>query len=431
MKEPSSKRAAMMAEHVNHEKRLERDVAAVLIRHRDLLAGTGGRTDARRLLVVLSAARGAEQHLPRSLPRLFAQTREMGRSVDLLIGCNNGFEPPGLADFLERALDCRVIEGFCTKEEADKPAPVVDRPGVSLRIGAGTPGEDRCFLIRQRAAPDAPPGVAAGKIRMLGDLYGLIGQSIATGWQPPRFLLACDSESEFDQLAAWSADGFGDPGLPLLIARLENDPHLELVGTRSRFVAFEAVPTGGRRPRPDWQLPPIQLYLNLVHARSHGFMWLPGGGTIGRTDVMTALFSFICSAYPGVRTEDIMLSLLAQAAGFIVSNEPRVTSLNHCAPASEKALAREQIERYLSGQKDLLDKFGPAATGIVPTSTGEIVAAGYRLAASEIRASRGLATKLAMLGNTARIIGALPHYLEIARSAVKDNSDDPSFFASW
>jgi hypothetical protein len=238
----------MMAEHIIHEKRLERDAAAILVRHHDLLAGTGGKTDARRLLVVLSTARGAEQHLPRSLPRLFAQTREMGRSVDLLIGCNNGFEPPGLADFLERALDCRVIEGFCTKEEADEPAPVVDRSGVPLRIGAGTPGEDRCFLIRQRAASDAPPGVTAGKIRMLGDLYGLIGHSIAAGWHPPQFLLACDAESEFDQLAAWSTNGYGEPGLALLTARLESEPGLDLVGTRNRFAVFETSPRGFATP---------------------------------------------------------------------------------------------------------------------------------------------------------------------------------------
>lgn len=413
------------------DQRLERDAASVLAIRRTLLAGTGGRTDERRLLVVMSATGGAELHLPRSLPLLLKQTRAMNRSVDLLIGCNNGFESPALTAYLEEDSGCGVTRGYCTKTAADEPAPIVDEAGTRLAIGTGNPGEDRCFLIHQRAAPDAPPGLAAGKTRMLGDLYGLIEHSIFSGWRPPQYLLACDAESEFDQLAPWSTDGFGEPGLALLIARLESEPRMDLVGTRNRFVVFETSQKAVRYPRPDWRLPSMQLYMNLVHAQAHGFMWLPGGGTLGRTETLAALFVFVARAYPSVRVEDTMITVLAHAAGFGVTHEPRVTSLNRCAPAAENALATDQIERYLCGQRDLVDKFHRQTERIVPMGTLCIVAAGYRRAAEEIRAARSAKKMLGMLANTGRILGALPKYLHVARGARQDRSDDPRASASW
>jgi len=267
-----------MRQQPDLKQRLERDVAAILFRHRGLLESTCGETDANRMMVVISITHGAELHLPRSLPRLLAQTRALGLALDLLIGCNNGFDSPALVDFIERQSGCRIMHVFCTKVAPDQPAPILDRSGEPLRITAGSPGEDRCFLIHQNCAPDAPTNVAAGKIRMLGDLYGWIEQSIAAGWSPPQLLLACDAESEFDMTAPWTAEGHGDPGLGLLIARMEADPNLQLLGTRNRFVVFETAGDGIRHPRPDCSVPSIQLYLNLVHTRAEGFMWLPGGG---------------------------------------------------------------------------------------------------------------------------------------------------------
>ena len=424
----------MVSARLSPAQRLERDSAEVRARYRILREHTRGATDPLRLLVVISITHGAERHLPRSLPRLFAQTRARGCAVDLLLGCNNGYQSRELDAWLEKHSGCRVIEGFCSKLAADRPAAIVDRGGAPLLISATHPDEDRCFLIRQRPAPQARSGVAAGKIRMLGDLYGLIADSIAAGWHPPRLLLACDAESEFELAAPWSLEQAGEPGLARLLERFANEADLDLLGTRNRFAAFETLPDGSRQPRLDWRLPSMQLYLNLVHSRAHGFMWMPGGGTLGRTEALTALLAVICSHYPSMRIEDTQTTLLGRSAGFGVAIDTRVCSLNRCASPAEKDLAIGQLERYISGQKDLEEKYGREVGRIVPGSTFTIIAAGVKMALVEIFSAlaAGGGRRLAgTLLNTAHIIGALPTHIRIKLRAPKDRSDDPDFSASW
>jgi len=422
----------MVATRLTPEQRLARDVAAVLARHRDLLAFSGGRTDASRLFVVMSIAQGAEQHLPRSLPRLLGQTRALGRAVDLLIGCNNGFESRALFDFINRYSGCRIIHGYCAKSLPNEPAPIVDREGRPLLINAGSSGEDRCFLIHQCTAANGREGAAAGKIRMLGDLYDWIERSIMAGWQPPRLLLACDAETEIDCLAPWSGEGVDEPGLAILIERLETDATLHLVGTRNRFMAFEADDSGIHQPSTDLPVPAIQLYLNLVHARVPGFMWMPGGGTLGYTEAMTALLATIARYYPGVRSEDTMTSVLAHAAGFDLAFEQRVASLNRCASVHEGVEATRQMERWIASSKDLEIMYGGATTGyFIPASVTSVVLAGLRLTCGEFMVARNWSGRIGVMRNGGRILHALPEYLRIRRTVPPDRSDDLAFQATW
>ncbi len=412
--------------------RYERDVAAITANYRNLLAYSGGRTDPSRLLVVISATYGSELHLPCSLPHLLNQIRALGRSVDLLIGCNNGFESPSLEYYLEQLSGCSVIHGFCTKFSPNKPAPVFDKAGKTLFIDTGTTGEDRCFIVHQSSAPDGKAGVAAGKIRMFGDLFGLISSSIMSGWLSPQNLLICDAESEFHRLAPWSSEGFGEAALAILIERLELDPELQLLGTRNRFVVFEAAADGIRHPSPDVPLPAIQLYLNLVHARTSGFMWLPGGGTVGRTETMTALLSVIAEHYPSAWIEDVLLSVLAQAAGFAVASEPRVACLNRCPSASESMLARAQMLRWISGKKDLETIFDRSQLAVFTLKdTTNVISAGLRMVLEELCQVRTTRDCVRVLINCLRILRALPEYLYLERTAHAAPSEDPDAPSVW
>jgi hypothetical protein len=80
--------------------RLTRDAAVVRTEFDRLTKILGTGVDSGRLLVVISAAGRADQHLTRTVPRLLDQIAGTGLGADLQLGCNAGFEPRGVLDTL-------------------------------------------------------------------------------------------------------------------------------------------------------------------------------------------------------------------------------------------------------------------------------------------------------------------------------------------
>ena len=299
---------------------LMEDVKSVLAHREWINATTHGTIDRTRVLGIVAAGKGAENYLPYTIPKIIRQISEMGKGADLIIGLNNGFECPPLQR-LTVLPNVHVIHLY-TEEKWTSTTPA--RSFADYQCEGGpyhltntdlARATHRIFVVHQRAGPHSP-----GKIRVLGDIYGsLVVESIQNGWIPPGILVTFDAESQFFGLQEGGIPEWESNGLMLLVSKLQASPEIDLLGARSRYAVYRKELIDGIEVHlPDFreEPPPLQRFLYAVHGRYRGYQWKPGGGTVGRTDVMISLLVVIASRYPGIRNEDVHLSILAQHAGF-------------------------------------------------------------------------------------------------------------------
>jgi len=299
---------------------LMEDVKSVLAHREWIHATTHGSIDRTRVLGIVAAGKGAENYLPYTIPKLIRQISEMGKGADIVIGLNNGFECPPLQR-LTVLPNVHVIHLY-TEEKWTSTTPA--RSFADCRCEGGpyhltstdlARATHRIFVVHQRAGPHSP-----GKIRILGDIYGsLLLESTQNGWIPPGILVTFDAESQFFGLQAGGIPECESNGLMLIVSKLQASPEIDLLGARSTYAVYRKELIDGIEVHlPDFreELPPLQRFLRAVHGCQRGFRWHPGGGTVGRSDVVISLLVVIASRYPGVRNEDVQLSILAQHAGF-------------------------------------------------------------------------------------------------------------------
>jgi hypothetical protein len=207
---------------------------------------------------------------------------------------------------------------------------------------------------------------SSGKIRVLGDIYGsLLLKSIEKGWTPPEIIVAFDAETQFlvdtkDQAIDSKLD---TNGLMVIVNEFKKRPQIDILSARNKFVVYQkAMLDNIEILLPDFskEVPPIQLYMNIVHGRFYGYKWHPGGGTVARTDVMISLLIIISERYPGIRIEDAHLSILAYHAGFNSDILLKLISVNSSPNIGEIAMNSfftnawmEQSYRWMSGYKGL------------------------------------------------------------------------------
>jgi len=372
------------------DRTLTADVESVQSCREWIHAKTNRTLDKTRILGVVAAGEGAEHYLPYTIPKIIRQISEMERGADIIIGLNNGYECQTATDRFTLLPNVQVIHLY-TEEKTGSTIPANVFPN---RECEGAPyhlsntdlqnSQHRIFMVHQKRGP-----YSAGKIRVLGDIYGsLLMKSIEYGWIPPELLVTFDAESQFLVNQDGGVPDSESNGLMLLVSELESNPRIDLLGAGPKDAIYrKGLVDGIDVLLPDFeeQLPPIQRFLSAVHGRYRGYKWKRGGGTIGRTDLIISSYVVIATRYPGVRIEDVQLTILAEDAqltilahhaGFqgdifmnvvLTNRVPRITDMTTAGPTEPAWI--QQAYRWIAGGHMLEVTYGKHNVGSI-VSTG-------------------------------------------------------------
>jgi hypothetical protein len=369
----------------------------------------------------------------------------MGKGADLIIGLNNGFECPPVFQRLSVLPATRVIH-LHTEEKRSGTTPArvfADDPGQGEPYHLERPNHPRethrIFVVHQRAGP-----YAAGKIRVLGDIYGsLLVGSIETGWIPPEILVTFDAESQFLVVLPGAIPDAGSNGLKLIVGALQSSPETEILGAISKHAVYrKGLADGADVLLPDFreQPPPFQWFLSAAHGRYAGYKWWPGGGTVGRTDAMISLFVAMATRYPGLKNEDIHVSIIAQHAGFRGDIIPDVVSTNRVPSAHDLTTDTppqpawvKQMHRWVANARALEILYGRhnvnavVSTGFPWTIVKDVRGFRRRLRGTEKTGLRSTCKELRTLWRAF----AAYHAIKRKISESPDLLRDPQADASW
>ncbi|MCP6760838.1 MAG: hypothetical protein NHB32_19310 [Fischerella sp. CENA71] len=334
------------------DRRLRADVESVLSCREWIKSITNNTFDSTRILGIVSVAKGAENYLPYTIPKIIQQISEIGMMADIVIGLNNGFECQSVIERFNLIPNTQVIHLYTGEKLGNNiPAKIFDNAKCEgefylLSNVDYQSSQHRIFIVHQKMGE-----YTAGKIRVLGDIYGsLLLRSIENGWIPPAFLVAFDAESQF---LVEQKDTFIEPksnGLMLMVNKFKNEPEIDILGTRNKFAVYQKSILDGMKvllPNFSEEIPPLQFFLDAVHGRYIGYQWMPGGGTIGKTDVLISLLVVISQRYPGTRSEDSHLTILAKHAGFIGKIFLDVVSINRTPSLTEMTTGEEQKNAWV------------------------------------------------------------------------------------
>jgi hypothetical protein len=261
---------------------------------------------------------------------------------------------------LAKLPDCRIIHLYTEQKSSNTNAANVydnrELAGNPYRLSniAKEKERHRIFVVHQ------PQGLySAGKIRILGDIYfSVILASIESGWIPPEIQLSFDAESLFLSTGDNFEPQLKSNGLKTLIREIQTRSKLDILGTTARYSIYQKTSLEGLPilvPDFDERISDIPWFLNLVHGQFPGYLWHPGGGTIGKTQIMVSLLATIAEKYPGARVEDVQISILAKYAGFISEISSQVISTNRVFTSTEltqteqaQPIWSEQVCRWIS-----------------------------------------------------------------------------------
>ncbi len=352
------------------EKTLSADIERVLSYRKWINAKTNNNFDTTRMLGVVATGKGAENYLPNTIPKLIKQISEIRIGADIIIGLNNGFECQNVIESFTLLPNVQVIHLYTDKKVAStSPAKIFDNlncQGNPYRLSKVDlqRSRHRIFVVHQKEGP-----YSAGKIRVLGDIYeSLFLDSIDNGWIPPAILLTFDAESQFLVNRDYTIIAPDSNGLIPIIDELKNNPEIDLLGANNRYVVYRKNMVDGIEvllPNFEAELPPVHWFLNIVHGKYRGYKWKPGGGTVGKTDVIISLLTLIAQRYPGARIEDVQLTILAKHAGFqgdifmdtVSTNRvPSLTDLT--GDQNPESAWIEQVFRWIASAYALEEKYG-------------------------------------------------------------------------
>lgn len=352
------------------DRALRDDVRSVLFYREQINAKTNCTFDTTRILGVVAAGKGAENYLPYTIPKIIQQVSELGKGADIVIGLNNGFECQSILDRFTLLPDVQVIHLYTGEKTASTvPSEIFDNSqceGQPYLLSAIDPhrAKHRVLVVHQKEGL-----YSAGKIRVLGDIYGsLLWKSIENGWTPPKFIVAFDAESQFLVNQQNIAPKLESNGLLLIVNELQNHPEIDLLGANNRYVVYRKNAIDGIGVfLPDFnaELPPIQWFLNILHGKYLGYKYKPAGCTVGKVDTIISLFAVIAERYPGTRIDDVHLTILAQNAGFRGDIFMSVVSTNRVPNPSDRTTGTlsqpawiEQVYRWSTGIHGLEINYG-------------------------------------------------------------------------
>jgi hypothetical protein len=352
---------------------LKRDVQEVLACYDRINSQTNHNYDHTRVLGVVAASSGADKYLPRTIPKIIDQIDELGLKTDIVLGLNNGYACETVIHEFTTLPNVQVVHLYTEAKAANnQPARIFtqsDCQGTPYHLQNdhnNHPNQlpHRIFVLHQKASPHA-----AGKIRVLGDIYGsLFLSSIARGWQPPALLMTFDAETELMAAPRGQEPIPNANGLGVMLKQLRNEPDLDILGATIRYTIYQPAATSTPNvclPRLEQEVSSIHWFVNIVHGLYPGYQLNPGGGTIGKTGVMLSLLSVIASNYPGVRAEDIQMTLIAHHAQFKQAVCLDAVHTNRTPSRADLAIAvppqfawQEQMIRWLSSIQALKENYG-------------------------------------------------------------------------
>jgi hypothetical protein len=336
--------------------RLSKDRTEVL-RRRELLRSWKVERDSRdRLLAIIVATHESDRLLAGSLPNLFRQSKELGVGIDVILGLNNGYEPSCLTTVAPGDAQSVLHLYSAPRRSAACPADIFDNQKLT-----GAPFS----LSSEREVKSTKPNLIIvhqpegryepGKIRLLSDIYQLLWNGTFAGWRAPRFILTLDTESHLVSHFPDQGPSLDGNGLGLLLSTMKVRDNLDLLGARNSFCIYHdkegrAIPDFASKVHPLYDL------MNVVHGRVDGFKWLPGGGTIGKYEVVLSILSTICAHYPSARVEDVQATILAVNSGFICDFAEHVIATNRCYEyddADERG-RRALVQQWLRWMKGIM-----------------------------------------------------------------------------
>ncbi|HYP40114.1 MAG TPA: hypothetical protein VEX13_07110 [Chloroflexia bacterium] len=433
------------------------DVRNVLDLRAQIVSHTRGAIDDSRIAGVVTAAAGYESYLPYTVPLVIEQVRNTGRSADIVLGLNNGYEcPEVIAGFLALP-DTEIIHLYTGEKPGEAvPSEIFDNPqlqGPTYRIPpAGR--QHRIFVVHQRPGP-----YSAGKVRMLGDiLHSLFLPSIAGGWALPVYTLLFDAESifvdgtedrditpelarvsrllrehsgdahevvgalvqdHFSSHGMWHAPTLGGEGndtvqlpthgLEALITELESHPELDIIGAITRFCVYnrEQVVDGQsiRLPVLSADISPMHLIYNYTCGLLEGGMCMPGAGTVGKSDILLSLLAVALRAHPEIYGEDAITTVLAEHAGFCLRLSDQVFVTNRCpgiADMTNETPPRlawpQQFITWYGGFNAIEKLYGRAnAASVLGPGVQGFVTASLAIFSKTLRSTNDLPRSLALL----------------------------------
>ncbi|MEH1778780.1 MAG: hypothetical protein V7K67_22215 [Nostoc sp.] len=346
---------------------LRLDVKAVKKSRESIISKTKNSFNYTRILGVVSAANEADSFLPYTIPKIIQQIAGMGMKGDIIIGLNHGFECPKLIQCLKLLSNLQIIHLYTEAKTTNNiPARIFDNikcMGEPYYLDNIYPeySQHRIFIVHQKVSLHS-----SGKIRVLGDIYGsLLLKSIEKGWIPPEFVVTFDAETQFliDSKYSGVESKLDANGLMLIVNELKKSPQIDILSTRNKFVVYrKSFLDDVEILLPDFsqEVPPIHLFLNAVHGRFSGYKWSTGSGIVAKTDAMISLLVIISKRYPGIRIEDVQLTILAYHAGFGFNISLDAISINRSPNIDERTISNslkaawmEQIYRWNSGCKSL------------------------------------------------------------------------------
>ena len=349
---------------------LQKDVEDVLVQKKQINKRTNNKFDTSKVLGIVATKDGAEKYLSYTIPKIINQINDSGFSADIVIGLNNGFECPSVVKELTSKTALQLIHLYTTdKIERDIPALIFDNKelrGIPYRIKNidNNHKKNRIFFVHQKSGTHTP-----GKVRILLDIYQLLLDSLTVGWVPPLYTIIFDAESMFLVNRDNTNLDIQSNGLKLFINEIASNSRIDILGAIVRNAVYkEQVMTNKIStfwPEFSKAVPPIHLFLNLVHGKYYGYCWKPGGGTIGKTDVIISLLFVISKTYPGTIGEDLLTTILAHHAGFQGNICKSVIITNRCnddnfAINNDRfaLIGKKQLERWFTARYVLEKKYG-------------------------------------------------------------------------
>lgn len=425
---------------------LENDIKNVLIQKKWINKRTNNDLDRKRILGILAIKDGAEKYLSYTIPKILDQITKTGLNADIIIGANNGFECPKVVGSFGLITNTQLIHLYTTEKiDTTIPSIVFDNAqlnGKPYRIGNIPQGQNnnRIFFVHQKEGIHAP-----GKIRILMDIYQLLLDSIACGWIPPALTLVFDAETLFLVEAGDDQLDLESNGLRLLIEKFKKETYIDILGAKVRMALYnkQAIIYGNECLLPDFSrlVPPVQFFINLTHGRYKRYSWKPGGGTIGKTDLMISLLIVISKSYPGTKSEDAQATVLAQHAGFYGSICTEVVAVNGCpditdltADAPAELAWMKQMSRWLSSRYELEMNYGKDKIRMIAgyNLLLDIIIAAVELFKTFIKNKRQR-NLLSVIKKSQRLLSAVWASKKIKKDALNNVSiiNKPNTKASW
>ncbi|MBM3231671.1 hypothetical protein FJZ28_05130 [Candidatus Peregrinibacteria bacterium] len=294
--------------------------------------------DPNRIMVTASVCEKGDSKMRETLPRILRQAEGFGLRCDVLMGINCGMQLPHTEREIEK-LGAELQSGFTAENAVDDTGHHRVFEDIfsprQLLIDDVRNDAHRVFCLRQYPHPNA-----RGKNRMLKVVNDFAMESILSGrWtHVPAHTLEIDDDSRF-------YDGLSTDvnGLKMLFGEMEKSA-VSAIGARWRTVCyseedFDDGPVSG----PDFTIPVDDSYKYLDTSQTEWMRFMPGGGTLGKTDILTACRWPIGHRYPASRSDDVQRTIYVAHSG-----EPWKIA-DYSFVLNESRNSDEQLLRWLRG----------------------------------------------------------------------------------